>query len=61
MRAYELIKCKRQALGLTQKEFAEIVGVSTGTISKFELGEQVSEVIFKVIKSEALFYFSNLD
>ena len=34
--------CKRQALGMTQQEFASIAEVSEGTISLFERGEYVN-------------------
>ena len=38
MNVGELIKTKRQALGITQKQIAEYVGVSEGTVSRWESG-----------------------
>lgn len=46
----EVIKIKRQALLLTQEQFANRVGVTSTTISNFENGREVSEVIIKMIK-----------
>ena len=34
-----LLKDKRKSKGLTQKEVAEAVGVSEGTVSRWESGE----------------------
>lgn len=50
MKICEVYKCKRLALGMTQAEFANLVGVSGGTISRFELGEQLSPAIFNAIR-----------
>lgn len=50
MKMHETIRCKRLALGLTQAEFGEIVGVSGATISAFELGKEVSQSVFNNIK-----------
>jgi transcriptional regulator with XRE-family HTH domain len=46
----ETCKIKRQAMGLTQAEFAKKVGVTSGTISNFECGFEVSDVIVKNIR-----------
>lgn len=51
MKTCDLIRCKRQALGMTQKELADIVGVSSNTISNFESGKEVSIPIFNGIKN----------
>ena len=47
---YEVAKIKREAMGLDQKAFAESVGVTATTISKFENGNLVSEPVIKCIK-----------
>ena len=38
------IKMARKRKMLTQKELAELVGVSTGTISKIETGKGISRI-----------------
>lgn len=50
MKMHEVIKCKRLALGMTQTEFGEYVGLSGGTISAFEAGKEVSQTVFTIIK-----------
>ena len=50
MKTCDIIRCKRQALGMTQQEIANIVGVSSNTISNFESGKEVSVPIFNGIK-----------
>ena len=47
---YEVSRIKREALMLTQVQFANLVGVTGGTISSFECGKEVSESIIKCIK-----------
>lgn len=47
----KVIKIKREALHLSQNDFGELVGVTGSTISAFEQGKTVSEVIVKQIKS----------
>ena len=42
MKKCKLYKTKRLALGLSQKEVAELAGVSVSAISRFESGEEVS-------------------
>lgn len=61
MKLYESYKCKRQALGMTQKEFGDIVGVDAATISKFELGNEVSTPVFNSIRYGAENYIKSLD
>ena len=46
----DVIRIKRQAMGLTQSEFASKVGVTSSTISNFEKGYEISEVIIRNIK-----------
>ena len=46
----EQYKCKRLALGMTQKEFAAIAGVDEGIISLFENGGYVLPMDFEKIK-----------
>ena len=50
MRFCDVMKCKRQALGMSQEELANIIGVSKGTISNFEIGKEVSQIVFNNIK-----------
>ena len=50
MKFYDVMKCKRMALGWSQKDLAEQVGVSSATISTFERGEPVSHLIENAIK-----------
>jgi transcriptional regulator with XRE-family HTH domain len=44
------IKCKRQALGMTQAELGTLLGVSAASISKFEKGEELSKTVFTTIR-----------
>lgn len=46
----EVMKIKREAMMLTQAQFAAIVGCAGGTISSFENGKDVGEAIVKCIK-----------
>ena len=50
MRTCDIIRCKRLALGMSQQEIANIVGVAATTISNFESGKAVSVPIFNGIK-----------
>lgn len=43
-------KCIRLGLGLTQKEFGEIIGVSSSTICRFEDGKEINDSLFRLIK-----------
>lgn len=61
MKNYEVIKCKRQALGMTQAEFAERIGVSSATISNFEKGEEVSISVRNNIKYGIEALYRNLN
>ena len=53
--------CKRQALGMTQQEFASIAEVSEGTISLFERGEYVNPIEFEKIKYNVENYIRRFD
>ena len=46
----EVIRIKRESMGLTQAQFAAKVGCTGGTISSFENGKDVGEAIVKCIK-----------
>lgn len=46
----EIVKVKREELKLTQNELAKEAGISVSTLSKFENGEKVSEVVVKSIR-----------
>lgn len=50
LKLYVTAKIKREAMGLNQKEFADKVGVTNSTISSFENGNEVSELVVKCIK-----------
>lgn len=54
METGKLIKAKREELGMTMKELAEKVGVSEGTVSRWESGEIANmrrDKIFKLAKA----------
>lgn len=61
MKLCECYKCKRLALGMTQAEFAEIVGVSKTYVSQFENGLQLSPQIWNKIRDGFDSYCRNLD
>lgn len=61
MRLCDAYKCKRLALGMTQAQLADLVGVSGGTISRFENGEMLSEPVFNQIRLGVENYFRSLD
>ena len=61
MRYYDAFRCKRQALGMTQKEIAEKINVSSATISRLENGEQLGESVFYDIKYGLERYIATLD
>lgn len=42
-------RIKREALGLSQTEFSKIVGCTSGTISNYESGKEVTELVYKSI------------
>lgn len=60
MKYCEIVKCKREALGMTQAELAELVGITGATISKYEKGETVSEIVVKAIRNELEAYIGKL-
>lgn len=45
----DVIRNKRIALGLTQAEFAELIGTTGATISGFENGKEVSSPVFNMM------------
>lgn len=61
MKLCDAYKCKRLALGMTQAQLAKIIGVSGGTISRFENGEELSEPVFNSIRCGVEEYFKSLD
>jgi transcriptional regulator with XRE-family HTH domain len=61
MTIYECFKCKRLALGMTQREFAAIAEVDEGSISLFESGERINPVAFEKIKWNVENYIRALD
>jgi transcriptional regulator with XRE-family HTH domain len=61
MKIGEQYKCKRLALGMTQADFADLCGVSSATISKFERGEFLSQEVYNTIKETVERYIRSLD
>ena len=57
----EQYKCKRTALGMTQKEFAAIAGVDEGILSLFERGEYINPIEYEKIKYNIEMYIRNFD
>lgn len=54
------IKQRREQLGLTQKELAELIGASRETIINYEKGKPIpkskSEILHKVLEPESVYY-----
>lgn len=61
MRLCEAYKFKRQALGMTQAEVAQLCHVSAATISKFEKGDELSPTVFNNIKYGIESHIRNLE
>lgn len=61
MTTNEKYKCKRLALGMTQREFAAIAGVDEGIISLFERGEWVPPTEYSKIKYNVENYIRSFD
>ena len=61
MKLREQYVIKRQALGMTQREFAAIAQVDEGIISLFERGEYVDPVSFTKIKTNVENYIRAFD
>ena len=61
MRLCEMIKYKRQALGMSQAEFGNFIGVHQNTISKFENGEVMLDTTFNKIKTGVDDYLASLN
>lgn len=61
MNIREAYKCKRAALGMTQKEFAAIAEVDEGIISLFERGEYVNPVMCSKITYNVEQYIRSFD
>lgn len=49
LRPFEVCKIKREALGMTQAELGAHVGCTAAAISSYELGKEVSELVYKGI------------
>lgn len=50
----EIIKQHRKKLGLTQKEFADMLSVSDKTVSRWETGNQVPDALLMPDIAKAL-------
>lgn len=61
MKPYEINAAKRTALGLTQKQLAEMCGISGATVSSYEAGGEVSYIVAKAIDRELKDRLKNLD
>ena len=60
MKMYKVMKTKREALGLTQAEVAEMAGVSSSAVSNYEIGREVSIPVATCIKAVIDNQFENL-
>ena len=60
MRFCDVMRCKRMALGMSQAELAEVIGVSNSTISNLEVGKELSQSVFNNIKYGFERYISTL-
>lgn len=52
---------RRMALNLTQSELAVLSGTSTASVNKFETGRDVSDEIFRKIKTTVDMEYAKLD
>ena len=57
----EQYKIKRQALGMSQKEFAAIAEVDEGVMSLFERGEYINPIMYEKIKYNVEMYIRSFD
>lgn len=53
--------CKRNALGMSQREFAAIAEVDEGIISLFERGEWINPIMYEKIKYNVETYIRSFD
>ena len=60
MKIAQAYRCKRMALGMTQSEMGKLLGVSGGTISRFENGEELSPLVFTTIRTGVEDYIRSL-
>lgn len=49
MQRYKVYKCKREALGLTKTQLADLAGVSSSTIGNFESGQELTQPVWRSI------------
>lgn len=61
MKKCKLYKTRRLALGLSQKELADLAGVSASVVSRFELGEELSVPYMTSICRAIDYKWSTLD
>ena len=52
MKANEVIKIRRNELGMTQKDLAERVGVTEATVSRWESGESDPSLSFGILLAD---------
>lgn len=50
MRFNKVGKATRLAMGKTQKEMAEMIEISTASISNFEIGNELTKPVYEIIK-----------
>lgn len=61
MQTYEIMKCRRLALGLTKEELAKITGLDVKLIEYYESGENVARYVGMDIKQALYEQFKNMD
>ena len=61
MKTYEIMKCRRQALGFTKEKFAERVDLDVRLIEFYESGKKVASYVEERIRTALYEEFKNMD
>ena len=61
MKTYEIMKCRRQALGFTKDKFAEKTGLDVKLIEFYESGKNVGSYVEERIRTTLYEEFRNMD
>ena len=61
MKTYEIMKCRRQALGLTKEELAEKAKLDVKLIEFYEDGKKVASYVERNIQLTLVAMFQNMD
>lgn len=61
MKTYEIMKCRRQALGLTKEKFAKEANLDVKMIEFYEDGKKVAGYVEEQIKLTLVSLFQNMD